>query len=42
MTDQILAPGDVRTLPRAASKEHAIREAGEILVAAGACAPPTM
>ncbi|QAY73180.1 PTS mannitol transporter subunit IIA [Agromyces protaetiae] len=39
MTDQILAPGDVRTIARAASKEHAIREAGEILVAAGAVRP---
>ncbi|WP_127794225.1 PTS sugar transporter subunit IIA [Agromyces sp. LHK192] len=39
MTEQILAPGDVRTRPAAASRDDAIREAGEILVAAGAVSP---
>ncbi|MRG61299.1 PTS mannitol transporter subunit IIA [Agromyces sp. CFH 90414] len=39
MTDQILAPGDVRTRPSAASRDDAIREAGGILVAAGAVRP---
>ncbi|GEN80775.1 PTS sugar transporter subunit IIA [Actinotalea fermentans] len=36
---EILAPGDVVTAVSAASKEDAIREAGAILVRAGAVAP---
>ena len=36
---EILAPADVVLADRAGSKEHAIREAGEILVRAGAVAP---
>lgn len=39
MTDQILSPGDVRLASGAASREEAIREAGQILVDAGAVRP---
>jgi PTS system mannitol-specific IIA component len=39
MTDTILAPGDVRLAARAASRDDAIREAGAILVEAGAVRP---
>lgn len=39
MTDQILSPGDVRLATGAASREEAIREAGQILVDAGAVRP---
>ena len=39
MTDQILAPGDIRIVAAAASREDAIREAGRILVEAGAVEP---
>src|SRR5215207_3609054 len=39
MTDQILSPRDVRLAPAAASREEAIRAAGQILVDARAVRP---
>ncbi|UOE42603.1 PTS sugar transporter subunit IIA [Agromyces larvae] len=39
MTEAILAPGDVRIVARAEHREAAIREAGRILVEAGAVRP---
>ncbi|WP_350349173.1 PTS sugar transporter subunit IIA [Agromyces sp. G08B096] len=39
MTEEILAPGAVRILDRVADRDAAIRQAGEILVEAGAVRP---
>ena len=39
MTEEILPTGNVRLVPRAASRDDAIREAGSILVEVGAVEP---